>query len=87
MSPTHQDLSNYTTFSQIKSRVPVPLNPPPPSPLGTKGATKIQKFARCLRQKDRAQAPLFCSLWGGLVQKVLLHVREMEIETHLAGSL
>ena len=26
MSPTHQDLSNDTTFSQIKSRVPVPLN-------------------------------------------------------------
>ena len=27
VSPTHQDLSNYTTFSQIKSRVPVPLKP------------------------------------------------------------
>ena len=27
MSLTHQDLSNDTTFSQIKSRVPVPLNP------------------------------------------------------------
>jgi len=26
LSPTHQDLSNDTTFSQIKSRVPVPLN-------------------------------------------------------------
>ena len=26
MSPTHQDLSNDTTFSQIKSRFPVPLN-------------------------------------------------------------
>jgi len=26
MSPTHQDLSNDTTFSQIKSRVPVPLS-------------------------------------------------------------
>ena len=26
VSPTHQDLSNYATFSQIKSRVPVPLN-------------------------------------------------------------
>ena len=26
MSPTHQDLSNDTAFSQIKSRVPVPLN-------------------------------------------------------------
>ena len=26
MSPTHQDLSNDTTFSQIKSCVPVPLN-------------------------------------------------------------
>ena len=25
MSTTHQDLSNDTTFSQIKSRVPVPL--------------------------------------------------------------
>ena len=25
MSPTHQDLSNDTTFSQLKSRVPVPL--------------------------------------------------------------
>ena len=25
MIPTHQDLSNDTTFSQIKSRVPVPL--------------------------------------------------------------
>ena len=25
MSPTHQDLSNDTTFSQIKSRVPVPI--------------------------------------------------------------
>ena len=25
MSPTHQDLSNDTTFSQIKSCVPVPL--------------------------------------------------------------
>ena len=25
MSPTHQDLSNDTTFRQIKSRVPVPL--------------------------------------------------------------
>ena len=25
MGPTHQDLSNDTTFSQIKSRVPVPL--------------------------------------------------------------
>ena len=25
MSPTHQDLSNDTTFSQIKSHVPVPL--------------------------------------------------------------
>ena len=25
MSPTHQDISNDTTFSQIKSRVPVPL--------------------------------------------------------------
>ena len=25
MSPSHQDLSNDTTFSQIKSRVPVPL--------------------------------------------------------------
>jgi len=25
MSSTHQDLSNDTTFSQIKSRVPVPL--------------------------------------------------------------
>ena len=27
MSPTKQDLSNDTTFSQIKSCVPVPLNP------------------------------------------------------------
>ena len=26
MSPTHQDLSNDTTLSQIKSCVPVPLN-------------------------------------------------------------
>ena len=26
MSPTHQDLSNDTTFSQIKSHVPVPLS-------------------------------------------------------------
>ena len=26
MSPTNQDLSNDTTFSKIKSRVPVPLN-------------------------------------------------------------
>ena len=26
MSPTHQDLSNDTTFSQIKSRVPDPLS-------------------------------------------------------------
>jgi len=26
VSPTHQDLSNDTTFSQIKSRVPVPLS-------------------------------------------------------------
>ena len=26
MSPTHQDRSNDNTFSQIKSRVPVPLN-------------------------------------------------------------
>ena len=26
MSPTHQDLSNDTTFNQIKSRVPVPLS-------------------------------------------------------------
>ena len=26
LSPTNQDLSNDTTFSQIKSRVPVPLN-------------------------------------------------------------
>ena len=26
MSPTHQYLSNDTTFSQIKSRVPVPLS-------------------------------------------------------------
>ena len=26
MSPTNQDLSNDTTFSQIKSRVPVPLS-------------------------------------------------------------
>ena len=25
VSPTHQDLSNDTTFSQIESRVPVPL--------------------------------------------------------------
>jgi len=25
VSPSHQDLSNDTTFSQIKSRVPVPL--------------------------------------------------------------
>jgi hypothetical protein len=25
VSPTHQDLSNDTTFSQIKSCVPVPL--------------------------------------------------------------
>ena len=25
VSPTNQDLSNDTTFSQIKSRVPVPL--------------------------------------------------------------
>ena len=25
MSPTHQDLSNDTSFSQIKSRVPDPL--------------------------------------------------------------
>ena len=25
MSPIHQDLSNDTTFIQIKSRVPVPL--------------------------------------------------------------
>ena len=25
MSPTHQDFSNDTTFSQIKSSVPVPL--------------------------------------------------------------
>jgi len=25
VSPTHQDISNDTTFSQIKSRVPVPL--------------------------------------------------------------
>ena len=25
MTPTHQDLSNDTTFNQIKSRVPVPL--------------------------------------------------------------
>ena len=28
MSPTHQDLSNDTTLSQIKSRVPVPLDVP-----------------------------------------------------------
>jgi len=26
VSPTNQDLSNDTTFSKIKSRVPVPLN-------------------------------------------------------------
>ena len=26
MSPTHQELSNDITFSQIKSCVPVPLN-------------------------------------------------------------
>ena len=26
VSPTHQDLSNDTTYSQIKSRVPVPFN-------------------------------------------------------------
>ena len=26
MSPTHQNLFNDTTFSQIKSRVPVPLS-------------------------------------------------------------
>ena len=26
VSPTNQDLSNDTTFSQIKSRVPVPLS-------------------------------------------------------------
>ena len=26
MSPSHQDLSNDTTFSPIKSLVPVPLN-------------------------------------------------------------
>ena len=26
MSPTHQDLPNDTTFSQIKYRVPVPLS-------------------------------------------------------------
>jgi len=25
VNPTHQDLSNDSTFSQIKSRVPVPL--------------------------------------------------------------
>ena len=31
MSPTHQDLSNDTTFSQIKSRVPVPLSTTHPS--------------------------------------------------------
>ena len=28
VSPTHQDLSNDTTLSQIKSHVPVPLNKP-----------------------------------------------------------
>ena len=35
VSPTHEDLSNDTTFSQIKSRVPVPLNDP---------ALKMQNF-------------------------------------------
>ena len=29
VSPTYQDLSNDTTFSQIKSRVPVPLSSAP----------------------------------------------------------
>ena len=36
MSPTHQDLSNDTPFSQIKSRVPVPL----------KGQSQKERFAQ-----------------------------------------
>ena len=35
MSPTHQDLSNDTTFSQIKSSVPVPLKKKVPYHTGT----------------------------------------------------
>ena len=35
MSPTHQDLSYDTTFSQIKSRVPVPLR------MGGRGYTPL----------------------------------------------
>ena len=34
MSPTLQDLSNDTTFSKIKSRVPVPLTEGKPSVIG-----------------------------------------------------
>ena len=34
VSPTHQDLFNDTTFSQIKSRDPVPLR------VGTSNGTK-----------------------------------------------
>jgi len=39
VSPTHQDLSNETTFSKIKSCVPVPLKPVPPwGAMAPKGA-------------------------------------------------
>jgi len=38
VSPTNQDLSNDTTFSQIKSRVPVPLRA-----IGTYGFKFVHK--------------------------------------------
>ena len=46
MSPTHQDLSNDTTFSQIKSRVPVPLNSERYVRYGTYGTVRMERYLR-----------------------------------------
>ena len=49
VSPTNQDLSNDTTFSQIKSRVPVPLTT----------QEKSQFFAESINSSDNHHLQIF----------------------------
>ena len=58
MSPTHQDLSNDTIFSQIKSHVPVPLSIEPVDVVfGKAGSSRVPTFLHVLFMR--------CTLTGG----------------------
>ena len=62
VSPTHQDLSNDTTFSQFKSRVPVPL-------IGVHWYPYMPWFMSS-SQKMGSSKKLFCNLRNGYQEVV-----------------